>query len=325
MLTLDVQAKARDFYERYFTSIIPGTNFEFLKHEVLIAICGNVIVDTFVSRLDEDEYNYLVSAVKENCHTAFNLDNLYNKLTLIKVAPSEIKNENLWLENRGLVRGELLDDPSYVFYKVDLSGLSDIFKFGYDEVLLVVDMQLNRLAPISRALKFITLNFIQYHAKENTWARPITGATSIMINFTEEMVEDMSIGKQVNYHGIVSNEELNNDMPLSEYKDNVLLEMASLVFAKAWLDAKETQDKEWVDKILTTFKEIRLINIHPEGSAVNAKYRGGFMEYEFEDLKKHFLDGDISIDNHNLVRIFGQVAVCIMAALVTEARKRNLI
>ena len=168
MLTLDVQAKARDFYERYFTSIIPGTNFEFLKHEVLIAICGNVIVDTFVSRLDEDEYNYLVSAVKENCHTAFNLDNLYNKLTLIKVAPSEIKNENLWLENRGLVRGELLDDPSYVFYKVDLSGLSDIFKFGYDEVLLVVDMQLNRLAPISRALKFITLNFIQYHAKEIT-------------------------------------------------------------------------------------------------------------------------------------------------------------
>ena len=69
---------------------------------------------------------------------------------------------------RGLVRGELLDDPSYVFYKVDLSGLSDIFKFGYDEVLLVVDMQLNRLAPISRALKFITLNFIQYHAKEIT-------------------------------------------------------------------------------------------------------------------------------------------------------------
>ena len=40
MLTLDVQAKARDFYERYFTSIIPGTNFKFLKHEVLIAICG---------------------------------------------------------------------------------------------------------------------------------------------------------------------------------------------------------------------------------------------------------------------------------------------
>ena len=325
MLTLDVQAKARDFYERYFTSIIPGTNFEFLKHEVLIAICGNVIIDTFVSRLDEDEYNYLVSAVKENCHTAFNLDNLYNKLTLIKVAPSEIKNENLWLENRGLVRGELLDDPSYVFYKVDLSGLSDIFKFGYDEVLLVVDMQLNRLAPISRALNFITLNFVQYHAKENIWVQPITDATSIMINFTEEMVEDVGIGKQVNYHGIVSNEELNNNMPLSEYKDNVLLEMASLVFAKAWLDAKETQDKEWVDKILTTFKEIRLINIHPEGSAVNAKIRGGFMEYEFEDLKKHFLDGDISIDNHNLVRIFGQVAVCIMAALVTEARKRNLI
>ena len=329
MLTLDVQAKARDFYERYFTSIIPGTNFEFLKHEVLIAICGNGIVDTFVSRLDEDEYNYLVSAVKENCYNAFNLDTLYNKLTLIKVAPSEIKNEkqheHLWLENRGLVSGELLNDPSYVFYKVDLSGLSDIFKFGYDEVLLVVDMQLNRLAPISRALNFITLNFIQYHAKENTWARPITGATSIMINFTEEMVEDMGIGKQVNYHGIVSHEELNNNMHLSEYKDNVLLEMTSLVFAKAWLDAKETQDKEWVDKILTTFKEIRLINIHPEGSAVNAKYRGGFMEDEFEDLKKHFLDGDITADNHNLVRIFGQVAVCIMAALVTEARKRNLI
>ena len=68
-----------------------------------------------------------------------------------------------------------------------------------------------------------------------------------------------------------------------------------------------------------------MINIHPEGSAVNAKYRGGFMEDEFEDLKKHFLDGGFTADNHNLVRIFGQVAVCIMAALVTEARKRNLI
>ena len=67
-----------------------------------------------------------------------------------------------------------------------LSGLSDIFKFGYDEVLLVVDMQLNRLAPISRALNFITLNFIQYHVKE------ITSGTypKIADNFFDCFLED---------------------------------------------------------------------------------------------------------------------------------------
>lgn len=47
MLTLDVQAKARDFYERYFTSIIPGTNFEFLKHEVLITADNHNLVRIF--------------------------------------------------------------------------------------------------------------------------------------------------------------------------------------------------------------------------------------------------------------------------------------